>query len=367
MLASGSLVRLSSCAVVTVLRAELLPGGSVILADPHGAGNLRVRPNGAIDTQGGRGGWARFWVDREPDGDENSIRLLNVGHHEQRGNDVFLAASIVPADQCPAASAPVPEPPAVLLSDEEKAAFVRHGYLVLRGVVGRELVDAALRAINNQLGQGSAAWEPDEDGKEKLAGEVGSKRSSAILNLLHASPARGIAEQLLDGQLSQQVGGQIALRFPLPEDKIGRPPKGNDQWHIDGMKKNGHMSPFQLLLGVALSSQRDDDCGNLLVWPTQHAAVAEAVQRAQAAPPGASSPEDEWRGQRPTLPAEGATQVRLEPGDVVLAHQKLPHSVGLNRSPHIRYQVYFRLSSREYKPAKAAERGLWDNWRVGAE
>lgn len=54
-------------------------------------------------------------------------------------------------------------------------------------------------------------------------------------------------------------------------------------------------------------------------------------------------------------------------GDVVLAHQKLPHSVGLNRSPHIRYQVYFRLSSREYKPAKAAERGLWDNWRVGAE
>mmetsp|Transcript_33942 Transcript_33942/g.106753 ORF Transcript_33942/g.106753 Transcript_33942/m.106753 type:complete len:183 (+) Transcript_33942:259-807(+) len=146
-----------------------------------------------------------------------------------------------------------------------------------------------------------------------------------------------------------------------------RPPKGNDQWHIDGMKKNGHMSPFQLLLGVALSSQRDDDCGNLCVWPTQHAAVAEAVQRAQAAPPAASSPEDEWLGQRPTLPAEGATQVRLEPGDVVLAHQKLPHSVGLNRSPHIRYQVYFRLSSREYKPAKAAERGLWDNWRVGAE
>ena len=41
----------------------------------------------------------------------------------------------------------------MLLSDEEKAAFVRHGYLVLRGVVGRELVDAALRAINNQLGQ----------------------------------------------------------------------------------------------------------------------------------------------------------------------------------------------------------------------
>lgn len=153
MLASGSLVRLSSCAVVAVLRAELLPGGSVILADPHGAGNLRVRPNGTIDTQGGRGGWARFWVDREPDGDENSIRLLNVGHHEQRGNDVFLAASIVPADQCPSASAPVPEPPAVLLSDEEKATFVRHGYLVLRGVVGRELVDAALRAINNQLGQ----------------------------------------------------------------------------------------------------------------------------------------------------------------------------------------------------------------------
>mmetsp|Transcript_8147 Transcript_8147/g.26231 ORF Transcript_8147/g.26231 Transcript_8147/m.26231 type:complete len:402 (+) Transcript_8147:1-1206(+) len=369
MLANGSLVRLSSWAVATVLRAEVLPDSTVILADPQTAGSLRVRPNGAIDTQGGRGVWARFWVHCEPD-DETAIRLQNVGHQEQRGTAVFLTASIVPADQCPAA-APLPEPPAVLLSDEQKAAFVRDGFLVVRGIVGRDLIDAALRAINHQLGQGSAAWEQDDDGKEKLAGEVGSRHSAAIHNLLHASPARGLAEQLIAGELSPQVGGQIALRFPLPEGRLGRPPKHEDQWHIDGMKKHAHMSPFQLLLGIALSSQADDDCGNLCVWPTHHTIVAEAVQRAHVASLSStghdSSTGDEWCGHRPALPAENATQVRLEPGDVVLAHQKLPHRVGLNRSPKIRYQVYFRLSSRQHDPATAAQQGLWENWRVRPE
>ena len=31
-------------------------------------------------------------------------------------------------------------------------------------------------------------------------------------------------------------------------------------------------------------------------------------------------------------------------GDIVLAHHKLAHRGGVNHSPHIRYQVYFRLS-----------------------
>lgn len=39
------------------------------------------------------------------------------------------------------------------------------------------------------------------------------------------------------------------------------------QWHIDGMQRHGHMSPFDLLVGVALSSQPADDCGNIAVWP----------------------------------------------------------------------------------------------------
>merc|ERR1712129_377537 len=36
-------------------------------------------------------------------------------------------------------------------------------------------------------------------------------------------------------------------------------------------------------------------------------------------------------------------QILLKPGDAVLLHQKVAHRFGVNVSPHIRYQTYFRL------------------------
>ena len=64
----------------------------------------------------------------------------------------------------------------------------------------------------------------------------------------------------------------MALRFPTPPGDAMRT-KREEQWHIDGMKKR-HLSPFQLLVGVALSAQPSDDCGNLAVWPGARASTA---------------------------------------------------------------------------------------------
>ena len=41
------------------------------------------------------------------------------------------------------------------------------------------------------------------------------------------------------------------------------------------------MSPFDLLLGVALSAQPEDDYGNLALWPASHGLLHEAVGRMQ--------------------------------------------------------------------------------------
>merc|ERR1711998_675654 len=98
-----------------------------------------------------------------------------------------------------------------------------------------------------------------------------------------ASPAYGIASQLL-GRVSRLNGtnGQVALRFPMQAEKaLTKPGKGNWQWHIDG-EKHEHMSSFQMLLGVALSAQADEDCGNLMVWPSKHTSTFDAVKRARA-------------------------------------------------------------------------------------
>ena len=48
--------------------------------------------------------------------------------------------------------------------------------------------------------------------------------------------------------------------------------------------------------------------------------------------------------QMPPKPEEvDPMSVLLKKGDAVLAHQLLPHRIGLNYSPNIRYQVYYRV------------------------
>ena len=56
--------------------------------------------------------------------------------------------------------------------------------------------------------------------------------------------------------------------------------------------------------------------------------------------------------------------MHLQPGDVVIAHQKLPHRISLNHSPHVRYQIYFRISSSQLTDAVRAAPlgGLWDRF-----
>ena len=106
-----------------------------------------------------------------------------------------------------------------------KASFVRDGFLHLPGAVDVSLVAAALLTINAQLGRGPDAWEMGADGP-RLGGGVQS--SAAITELLYASPAFGLAEQLL-GRVRRIKRGQVALRFPSSESGGC---KGEGQWHI---------------------------------------------------------------------------------------------------------------------------------------
>lgn len=379
LLATGVPIRLTHADVISdALSPQVLPSGHVVFVTEQ-SNSLRIKQNGCVDMNGARGPWARFEVLAEAD----SIRLKSVGHMDKHGASVFLEArdggltsgstgscfSLLPADSasCTLGTRPsAASAPAFALTDAQKAAFVRDGFVVLRGLVPQPLVDDALRSINNGLGSALEASPQASSGANDdapLAHELGKK--AAVRDLLSASPALGAAESLL-GALPARFyrgdhGSQVALRFPLePTAAQSKAPKGDNMWHIDGMKETTHMSGFQLLVGVALSPQLEDDCGNLGVWRGAHAATfaaVKAVQAVRAAEPAvAAASDDPWLGQRPALSAEGCEQVRMEPGDVVLVHQKTPHRIGLNRSPNIRYQVYFRLHAAGY----TADAGLAD-------
>jgi len=127
------------------------------------------------------------------------------------------------------------------------------------------------------------------------------------------------------------------------------------------------MSGFNLLVGVALSAQPGDDCGNVAVWPRCHAQVHEAVRAVAAAKMAGHTTlgptnefENNWLGAPPKLDAAQMRQVRLMPGDVVLAHQRTPHRICRNWSPHVRYQCYFRLSAKAHNKHAAPLGGLHD-------
>lgn len=354
-------------------------------AEQSGSGNLKITKGQRIDWTGGRGSWARFDVQQADQA--GTVYLRSVGHFEQ-GRSIFLGwdgngsftsqAEPVPFTVTPASEGIIEAPPVLELTGPMKASFVRDGYLHLAGAVSEDLVAGALRQINAHLGTGPDAFERSEDGV-KLGGGVGS--SAAILNLLYHSAAFGVAEQLLGGS-KRPKAGQVALRFPSPPGDNATRSKGEEQWHIDGMHKTWHMHPFDLLVGVALSSQPEDDCGNLAVWPASHSVLHDAVGKmrqrhsdcaaadaaslaedsADGAAGGSDAAADPWLGQKPSLAGRSVMQVHMAPGDLVVAHQKLAHRISFNRSPHIRYQVYFRLGAEGRDP-EASLGGLWDNFR----
>lgn len=400
-----SVVRLALGDAVSVPFNLERASGVVRLTDSTSGINLRIGPNRAVDMKdGARGPWAQFIEERIASA--SGVRLKSVGHQRLQGSSVYLtatpdsqgglrfgsasheadatifeispvASSSAPSTHCD--SPPPPSPPTYVLTPEQRASFATDGFLILRGLVPRSLVDEALRVINSSLPL-SHAWEhgETEDGRYQFG--KGLANQPMIQDLLTSSPLLNVAEQLL-GRLdrSDAFGGQIALRFPLSSGASElRGPKQDDQWHIDGMKKTPeHMSPFQLLAGVALSDQTSADCGNVHMWRGQHEVTFEAVRAQRDArrrrchvptelgsrgdtshPP---SVDDPWLGLKPVLPPEARVQPQLEAGDVILAHQKLPHSIGLNRSPHVRYQVYFRLKSASFRPDEPPT-SLWHGW-----
>jgi ectoine hydroxylase-related dioxygenase (phytanoyl-CoA dioxygenase family) len=115
--------------------------------------------------------------------------------------------------------------------------------------------------------------------------------------------------------------------------------------HLDGGQgePDGRPGTFTMLAGLLMSDQRDQDAGNLWVWPGTHLAHAEYFRA---------------HGPDAFLAAAGYPPIRLpEPeqvtgraGDLVLAHFLLGHNIGGNTSPAVRRAVYYRLKRSGHNP-----------------
>jgi hypothetical protein len=228
------------------------------------------------------------------------------------------------------------------LSEEQRAAFYRDGYVKIARAIPTSAVERALSAINTDLGRGLDPARIEEFQARSFCPTL--RNAPEILDLFELTPARALADSLVaPGGLRSPQMAQIALRFPsgsrASEATLPRP-------HVDGSYcpnngvRAGQVAHFTLLCMIALSDVDDDWAGNFSVWPGSHHLYEEYFQSGDVHEMIAGTPRLE------RLPTPLQTRVRA--GDLLLAHYQLGHAAAPNLSPHVRYAVFFRLYHRDH-------------------
>ena len=242
----------------------------------------------------------------------------------------------------------------VAMTQAQQESLYRDGYVLLPGFVPRAHVDAALRAINHDLGERGIP--PDrltEFRSRSYCPQL--QRSPEITGLLNETPVWGLVEAAIGaGNIRPADGGQIALRFPSPGPvRVPGP-------HLDGMYSptngvpKGQIRNFTALVGVFLSDLPGPDAGNFTVWPGTHRLF-----------------EGHFRERGPEALLEGMPHIALpEPlqitgkaGDAILCHYQLAHAANGNASPHVRYACFFRLSHVAHESVHwECMTDIWREW-----
>jgi len=231
------------------------------------------------------------------------------------------------------------------IDDAKLCEFAERGYLVLRGVIPRNLIDDASRSIDDLLAQqpppiGTTGhyFPPVPDVK-------------TFLPLLLRSSAFALAELLVgSGRLSIPEQAQVALNIPPYPHRPG----GH---HLDGVsvtEPDGRPGTFTMLAGILITDQPNPDMGNLWVWPGTHLTHA-ALFREKGPDHLMAS------GGYPAIELPEPVQIVGDAGDLLLAHYLLAHNIGGNISSVTRRAVYFRMKRDDH--VAHWRTSLQDPWR----
>lgn len=283
-----------------------------------------------------------------------------------------------------------------------KYDFLTDGYATFRNIIPLDVIESANAAISRMIVESEefkvSTAERQRNPKRGVDPffSTGGTNDRNVLALYYCSPICALVESILhnevwgpesvrNGQFRARAHhAQVAFRFSQarpasamggfwggrPTGADGQPKIGGRSWHLDGMDK-GQYGPFSLLVGVALSDQTVDNCGNLGVHSGSHYTLQPFLKKYAAACDhsdiNTSDPQavQERRlyavslvQNKPVL--DEPVQVKLAKGDVVFALHKLAHLGTPNYSDNIRKMVYFRVSHRNLQKIRGpALKDLW--------
>lgn len=236
------------------------------------------------------------------------------------------------------------------VTPQEKADFVRDGAIIRRGLVPPTLVDRARSMIEDWYRR---EMRPDLIGsytQRTFAPDLGSHPD--VLALFHKSGVSELVASLVPD--TQPVATtQIQIRVPDAEAGSTQPVKA---MHVDGVAcphlDAADLRTFTLLVGIVLSEVADPHGGALRYVPGGHLRMAEWFRTEWSIGMTDQVP--------PQIDAEQGTPMLGQPGDVLLMHHLVPHSVGRNTSTTPRVMAYFRISHIRHQDQRLE--ALRDPW-----
>jgi hypothetical protein len=231
------------------------------------------------------------------------------------------------------------------------------GWVVLKGVVDAARVEAANRAIDQDL---ATRFDPARmEAYTHVSACPELRGDPVVADLLEAPALKAALQRVLDLDRMRWGAGQIAVRWPgqcAPDRRI--------EPHIDGVStgRNGVVGPmlhsFTALVGVFLTPSHGPFSGNFTVWPGSLEALRDWFRDRGRRGLVSGMPDVDIRSLSEPI------QLEVEPGDAVIANYLLLHANAGNASPHRRHAVFWRLGCRGLAWHRYASlTAPWRDWR----
>lgn len=236
------------------------------------------------------------------------------------------------------------------LTRDELTAFATDGALVKRRFVPDHLIQSAAALVNDWYHNHMDPAKITAYSQRTFAPDLGSHPD--LLALFSRSGVIELVAQLVgDHQPVSTV--QVQIRVPEATLPDVQPEKA---MHVDGVACP-HLDPaelrtFSLLVGVVLSDVSNPAGGALRYVPGGHLRMAKWFRTEWSLGMTDQVP--------PHIDTEQGTPLLGGPGDVLLMHHLVPHSVGHNHTSQPRVMAYFRVSHVDH-PTRRLD-ALRDPW-----
>lgn len=245
----------------------------------------------------------------------------------------------------------------ILLSDDQKLAFVKDGYTILRAVVPDHLISTANQFIDQVEADGNFK----EDTRKILGEDIptyrfqrGTAEDPQITDLLFKAGLFETAEDLLGNDFAVVTGNMGHLDVvPTCEVFVKRGMKMNrphprKRWKVyAGMGKHAKKGAgYSVMLNIALTADQSSDQqrGQIVVWPGSHLKTQTAISETVRSMSDGDDALQILHHEKDRADCGDPLRLQLEPGDVLVAHQKLAIGAAPNLCDIPRRSVFFRIA-----------------------